>query len=216
MAGRNDDAAAVVLEALDLTVAQGLVSRTSTAIFALIRIYVAGGDVPRARAAMQKLDALTEADQSLYRTADRLYFLARLALEEGNIKEAAERYSVVTAQSYLPSVNWRAAVLALGIRIAIQKETSVDILRPMVAELEAAHLQNRGSGDQDFEAHALALGLRYCGESEGSLRLLAEYATKYRREKGALPQRLGELLRELRGSYAVSATRRMEPLFGGV
>src|SRR5450759_2822717 len=85
MAGRNDDAAAVVLEALDLTVAQGLVSRTSTAIFALIRIYVAGGDVPRARAAMQKLDALTGADQSLYRTADRLYFLARLALEEGNI-----------------------------------------------------------------------------------------------------------------------------------
>jgi len=216
MAGRNDDAAAVVLEALDLTVAQGLVSRTSTAIFALIRIYVAGGDVPRARAAMQKLDVLTEADQSLYRTADRLYFLARLALEEGNIKEAAERYSVVTAQSYLPSVNWRAAVLALGIRIAIQKETSVGILRPMVAELEAAHLQNRGSGCQDFEAHALALGLRYCGESEKSLRLLVEYATKYRREKWALPQQLSDLLRELRGSYAVSATHRTDSLSGVV
>jgi hypothetical protein len=86
----------------------------------------------------------------------------------------------------------------------------------MVAELEAAHLQNRGSGCQDFEAHALALGLRYCGESEKSLRLLAEYATKYRREKWALPQQLSDLLRELRGSYAVSATHRTDSLSGVV
>jgi len=211
-AGRNDDATAVFLEALDLAVTHGLVSRTSFAIFSLVRIYVAAGEFPQARAAMQQLEALTEGDQSVYRTADRLYFLVRLALEEGNIKEAAERYSMVAAQSYLPGVQWRAAVLALGIRIAIQQEASVGILQPMVAELEAAHVQNRGSGFQDFEAHALALGLRYCGESEESLHSLAGYATKYRRDKSALPPQLRDLLVELAGNYAISATPGTEPL----
>lgn len=212
--GRTDDATAVFLEALDLAVKHGLVSRTSFAIFSLIRIYVAGGDLPRARAAMQKLEALPERDQSVHRIADRLYFLARLPLEEGNIKEAAERYSVVAAQSYFPGAQWRAAVLALGVRISIQQAASVDILRPIVAELEAAHLQNRGAGWQDFEAHALALGLRYCGEPEESLRLLVEYATKHRREKWALPQPLSDLLLELRGAYAVPVLRRTEPPSG--
>jgi hypothetical protein len=161
---------------------------------------------------MQKLEALTEGDQDLQRSTDRLFFSARLALEEGNIEEASERYSVVAAQAYLPGINWRGCVLATGMRIAIQQEASADILRPMVRELKDAHLQNRSAGSQDFETHALALGLRYCGESEEGLRLLSEYATTYRREIGALPQQLGDLLGDLRGSHAISAAARMEPL----
>jgi hypothetical protein len=134
-------------------------------------------------------------------------------LEEGDIEEALKKYSVVAAQTYLPAINWRGALLAVGVRIAIQKEASVGILRAMVTELKDAHLQNRGAGSQDFETHALVLGLRYCGESEEGLRLLSEYATTYRRERGALPQRLSDLLCDLRGSCAISVTPRMEPLF---
>ncbi len=211
-AGRNADAAAIFLEALDHSVAHGLVNRTSFAISSLVRVYIADGDLARARAAMQTLEALTERDQSLYHTADRLYFATRIALEEGNIKEAAERYSVLASQSCLPSVNWRAAVLALGLRIAIQQKASVETIRPMVAELEAAHLQNRSSWGQDFEAHALALGLRYCGEPEEGLRVLSEYASMHRRERWALPESLRDLLCELRGGDAVSAIRKTEPL----
>jgi DNA-binding SARP family transcriptional activator/tetratricopeptide (TPR) repeat protein len=211
-AGRNADAIAVLLETLDNSIAHGLVNRTSFAVCSLVRVYLANGDLAQARAAMQTFEVLSEGDQSLYRIADRLYLPTRLALEEGNIKEAAERYTVLASQSCLPNVNWRAAVLALGVRIAICQRSSVEIIRPMVAELEAAHLQNRSSGGEDFEAHALALGLRYCGKPEEGLRVLSEYATTHRREGWALPQSLRDLLSELRGDDAVSGTGKTELL----
>jgi hypothetical protein len=53
---------------------------------------------------------------------------------------------------------------------------------------------NRASGWQDFESQALASGLRVCGEAEKGHRLLAEYATTYRRERWPLPPVLTELL----------------------
>ena len=69
---------------------------------------------------------------------------ARLALDEGNIEEAAEKYVMLAAQtSSTAGVNRQAAVLALGIRIGIQQHASIEGLRRMVAELEAAHTQNR-------------------------------------------------------------------------
>jgi DNA-binding SARP family transcriptional activator/tetratricopeptide (TPR) repeat protein len=210
--GRDADAVTVFLEALDHSVAHGLVNRTSFAISALVRIYIANGELSRARAAMQKLEALTDGDESLYRNADRCYFATRLALEEGNIEEAEKRYSVLASQSGLPSVNWRAGVVALGVRIALQQNASVETIRPMVAELEAAHLQNRSSGGEDFEAYALALGLLHCGESQQCLRLLSEYTSTYRREKWGLPQQLSDLLFELRAGQRTSTARSTEAL----
>jgi DNA-binding SARP family transcriptional activator/tetratricopeptide (TPR) repeat protein len=215
-AGRTDDATALFLEALELSIKHGLVGRTSFAIFALVRIYIANGEILRARAALQKLEGLAEVDQSVHRTADRLYFLARLALEEGNLKEAAERYSALIAKSYFPGAQWRAAVLALGVRIAIRQEASVNIVRAMVSELEAVHLHSRGMGSQDFEAHALALGVRYCGEPEESVRLLTEYTTEHRLEKWALPHPIVELLRELQPTGAVLTVCETESLSGVV
>jgi hypothetical protein len=140
---------------------------------------------------------------------------ARLALDEGNVEEAAEKYAELSAQSGInESVNWQAAALALGIRIGIAQHASTEMLGRLVAALEVVHLQNRGWGSQDFEAHALALGLRYCGEPEKGRLLFADYASIYRREKWALPKYLRDLLRELEESCAVSVTRRMEHLSG--
>jgi tetratricopeptide (TPR) repeat protein len=213
LAGRVDDAEAVFREMLDLSLAHGLLSRTSFAMLGLIRVYLARGDVSRARASMKKLDALTEADQDSHHFQDRCYCLIKLALEEGNIEEASNRYASLAAEAYSSSnVNVRAAFLALGIRIALQRRDSIEQVQPMVAELEAAHLQNRSCGEQDSESHALALSLRYCGKPEAALRLLSEYVTTYRREQWPLPQSLSDLLRELRGSNALSATPGMEPL----
>jgi hypothetical protein len=164
---------------------------------------------------MTKLDAIAGVDQDLHRALDRLYLLARLALEEGNIEEASDKYEAACGHfARAQTANRRSAGLALGIRIGIHKEVSVASIRPMVADLEAAHVQNRASCWQDFETCALTLGLRYCGEEERGERLLLEYLTKYRREKWAFPQPLSDLLRQPRAGYAVSATRRMEPLSG--
>jgi DNA-binding SARP family transcriptional activator/tetratricopeptide (TPR) repeat protein len=215
VAGRKDDAVAAFLELYDHSVAYGFLSRAWFACLALTRVYLTAGDFARARDAMTKLDAIAGVDQDLHRALDRLYLLARLALEEGNIKEASERYEAALAH-FAPTqtVNRRAARLALGIRIGIHNEVSVAAIRPMVADLEAAHVQNRASCWQDFETCALTMGLRYCGELEHSERLLFEYVTKYRREKWALPQPLSDLLRQAPAGYAVPATRRMEPLSG--
>jgi tetratricopeptide (TPR) repeat protein len=215
LAGRTDDAEAVFLKLLDHSVAHGLVSRTSFAILSLARVYLAAEDLPRAREIMQKLDVLTAGDQDQHLAGDRLYMSARVALNEGSVDEAAERYGVLAAQtSPMGSINRHSSILALGIQIGIQQHAPIEELRRMVRELEAAHLQNRSAGSQDFEAEALALGLRYCGQPERGLLLLSEYIAIHRRERSALPQDLSDLLRELRANYAVSATRRMEPLSG--
>lgn len=71
---------------------------------------------------------------------------------------------------------------------------STELLWPLVAELEAAHMLNRGAGWQDFETHALYLGLRECGKMDRARQILSEYARVYRREKWPLPQNLNELL----------------------
>jgi DNA-binding SARP family transcriptional activator/tetratricopeptide (TPR) repeat protein len=200
LAGRNDDAAAVLLELLDFSVARGYFSRSSFGFLALARVYLAAGDLPRTREVMQKLEALTCDQQDHHVTRDQLYMLARVALDEGNIEEAAEKYVMLAGQtSASESVNRQATVLALGIRIGIHQHAPIDKLRLIVEELEAAHMQTRNTGLQDFEAHALALGLRNCGEVEKGLLLLTEYMTIHRRDKFAAPAYLAELLGELRG-----------------
>jgi tetratricopeptide (TPR) repeat protein len=204
LAGRTDDAVAVLNEAVDLSFAHGFLSRMSVAIIELVRIYLTAGDVPRARAYMSRLESLAGDDVDFFNSHVRLFYLARLELAEGNLEEASKRYHSVAAASYGTTVNWRAGVLALGVRIAIQQKASPEVIRPMVADLEDAHLQNRGSGGEDYEAQALALGLQYCEEPERAYSLLSEYAATHRRETWALPQQLGALLRELRGIDAVS------------
>jgi tetratricopeptide (TPR) repeat protein len=215
LAGRMNDAETVLLELVGYSVVHGYLNRASFAFLALARVYLAAGDHPRARAALQKLEALTGGEQDHLLIGDRLYMFARLALDEGNVEEAAEKYAELSAQSGInESVNWQAAALALGIRIGIAQHASTEMLGRLVAALEVVHLQNRGWGSQDFEAHALALGLRYCGEPEKGRLLFADYASIYRREKWALPKYLRDLLRELEDSCAVSVTRRMEHLSG--
>jgi len=213
--GRVDDAEAVLLELVDYSMAHGYLNRASIATLALARVYLAAGDLPRTHATLQKLETFTGDEQDHLLSRDRLYMFTRLALDEGNVEEAAERYAVLAAQtSKNESVNWQAATLAVAIRIGIARHASTEMLGRTVAGLEAAHLQNRGWGSQDFEAHALALGLRYCGQLEKGRLLFADYVTMYRREKWALPQYLRDLLLELEDSYAVSVTGRMEPLSG--
>jgi len=213
LAGRTNDSVAVFSELLDLSLAHGFLSRISIACLELIRFYLSSGDLPRARTYMEKLESLTATEEDLYSSNGRRFYLARLALEEGNLEEASKRYAEVATELYRPTnVNWRAGRLALGVRIAIQQKVSVEVIRPIVEELEAAHLQNRSSGGEDYEAHSLALGLRYCGESEEAFRLLSEYAATHRRERWALPHALSDLLSQLRRGYAASDTHRTDSL----
>ena len=212
LAGRMDDAETILRDTLDLSLLHGYQTRASFALLNLVRVYLAARDIPRARAAMERFEALTADDQDPFRTAERLCFSVRLAVEEGRTDQATERYAELTRYQGQAQVgNWRPTVLALGIRIAIQQNVAAETIRALVSDLQGAHLESRGRGMQDFEAHALVLGLRYCGELEEGLRLLVEYSA-CRREKWGLPQDLIDLQRELRGSCTESNRERMEVL----
>jgi tetratricopeptide (TPR) repeat protein len=212
--GRRDDAVAVFRELANLASMFGFSSRFSSAMIHLVRICLESGDAPRARAYLEQLEALTEPDEDLDNANGRFFYAVRLVFEEGSIDEASKMYAASAAQLNRDNrINWRASVLALGLRIAIRQQVAVEEMRPMVAELEAAHLQNRSSGGEDYETHALALALQYCGESERAFSLLSEYAATHRRERWALPENLSDLLQELRGSYTVPTTRRADSLY---
>lgn len=207
-AGRFADNEAVLNELIDLSMLHGLANRIRLARLSLIRLYLYSGNIPRARSVLAQLDAGVEPDQDFHSSNSRLYFAARLAFEEGNIDQAFEGFKSMKKQ-LLPdvTVNWRSGVLALGVRIAIRQVQPVETVRPMVAELEGVHLLNRRGGGEDFEAHALASGLRYCGAPSEGLRLLTDYVTKHRRETWPVPRPISDLLSELRTGAEVLVTR---------
>lgn len=206
-AERLDDAEMALHEMLDIAMSYGLLTKTAFAYTGLIRIHLGRGNIAQARSAMQRLEALTEADQDRHHSSDRQLLQLRLAFEEGNIEDAWERYTVLAPCGDLgQNLNWRAAILALGVRIALQRNASIEVLLPILTDLEVVHMQNRHLGLQDFEAHALAFGFRYCGKVEKSARLLVEYAA-HRRERSPLPQPIRELMCELLNCSDIAGER---------
>jgi DNA-binding SARP family transcriptional activator/tetratricopeptide (TPR) repeat protein len=195
LAGEKEEAETLFRKGLDHALAHGLSSRATFACYSLVRLYLAAGDTARAREALDRSEQLTDLGEDIHLIRDRNYLRARVTLEEGNI-EAASSHCAVTQAETNPnqSINRRTSVLALGIMVGISKGLSVDGLRPLVRDLESMHMLNRASGWQDFEALALFSGLRACGEGEKGHRLLAEYATIHRRERGPLPRRINEML----------------------
>ena len=195
LGGRKDEAERLFMEALDHAIAHGLAARAIFAAYSLVRLYLAAGDIRRARQMMDRADRVAQPAEDVHLVADQLYLAARISLEEGDIRDASSRYAIIVEETRPnQSVNRRTAVLALGIRIAISERAPGESLWRLVAELEAAHMLNRGAGWQDFEAHALCLGLSACGKAEEGQILLTEYATIYRREKWSLPHAIRELL----------------------
>lgn len=195
LAGEKEEAETLFRKALDYSLAHGLASSATFACYSLVRLYLAGEDIARAREALDRSETFTDLGEDIHLISDRNYLWARVFLEEGNIEAASSHYTITLAETNPnQSINRRTSVLALGIMVGISKGLSVDGLRPLVADLESMHMLNRASGWQDFEALALFSGLRACGDGEKGHRLLVEYATIHRRERGRLPRRINALL----------------------
>ncbi|HEY8833586.1 MAG TPA: AAA family ATPase, partial [Gemmatimonadaceae bacterium] len=201
LAGEREEAEILLREALDHALAHGHSSRAMFVLYSLIRLYLAAGDIPRAREALDRSEMLADFGEDVHLISDRNYLQARVALEEENIEAASAYYALTLAETNSDqTINRRSSVAALGIMVGVSNETPLYSLRPLVADLESMHIQNRASGWQDFEAQALFAGLSACGEAEKAHRLLNDYATTYRRERWPLPRRLSEL-RTFKGSW---------------
>ena len=195
LAGCKADAEALFQEAFDHAVTNGLMSRATLTCYSLVRLYLAEGDIAQARNALNRAEGIAGFGEDIHLIADRHYLYSRVSLEEGNIKDAESHYDITVAEM-IPnqSINRRTSVVSLGIRLAIAKALPAASYQPLVAELENLHLSNRASGWQDFEAHALYVGLKGCGEVAKARRLLTDYVSTYRREKWPVPRSLNELL----------------------
>jgi tetratricopeptide (TPR) repeat protein len=194
LAGEREEAEVLLREALDHALAHGHSSRAMFALYSFVRLYLAAGDIPSAREALDRSERLADFGEDVHLISDRNYLQARVALEEGNIEAASAYYALTLAETNSnQTINRRSSVAALGIMVGVSNGTPLHSLSLLVADLELLHIQNRASGWQDFEAQALFAGLSACGEGEKAHRLLDDYATTYRRELWPLPRRLGEL-----------------------
>jgi tetratricopeptide (TPR) repeat protein len=212
LGGRREAAEKLFIEALDHSIAHGLTARATFAAYSLVRLYLDAGDVRQARRMMQQADHVAQYAEDVHLVADKHFLTARISLEEGNVQEASAEYAAILSETGPnQSVNRRAAVLALGIRIGLSQGQSNELLCPLVAELERAHILNRSAGWRDFEAHALYHGLQACGNSEKAKRILTEYGKTHRREKGPLPTNLSELVQSEGASDASLSDQRSAP-----
>jgi tetratricopeptide (TPR) repeat protein len=108
------------------------------------------------------------------------YHAARLALEHGDLAEAETEFKSIDSPASTFSAARKGYYRALEIRIRLRRGDPAEVIAPLVFELEAYHLRTRASGSQDFEAHALHLGLCALGQSDRAARLLNEYVNNHR------------------------------------
>ena len=195
LAGRQDEAISLFSESLDHSIKHGLANRAGTAASGLVRLFLARGDVVRARAALEKAESLYRTGADVHTMADQIFLVGRLAFEERNLDRAQAVYALLE-ENLTPeqSINRRSSVLALGIVIGVETGWALARLRKLVTDLHSLHLRNRGTCFQDFEAHALYVGFCRVGESELGLRLLKEYVRDFRRDGGPLPDALSQAI----------------------
>ncbi len=196
LAGNPKEAAALLNEVLEYSLIHGLHNRAAAARVLLVRFFLAAGDIEKARRVMSEPERLP-AGEDVHYNAEAVFLAARLALDEGNVNEAAKLYEIVRS-SLTPqhTATRQTAVLALGVRIGIGLGLPVETLRDTVEQLRASHYVSRTAGLQDFEAGSLYLGLRAIGRQQEGKSLLRQYAEIHRREKWPVPREIADCLTE--------------------
>ena len=126
---------------------------------------------------------------------------ARLALEDGDLSSAASELESIGAPAATFSLNRIGYCLALDVRIRSQQGALAHAIEPIVTRLEANHLRMRGSGAQDFESHALYVGLCAIGRPRRGAELMSAYINEHRRCKWPLSSSIVNIL----GTIAITS-----------
>ena len=195
IAGKDADAAKFIRAAFEHAVDHKLVARLTSINLGTLRLHVATGDWVAARTALRNEAQYPIASDDKNTRAEWDFCEGRVSLEEGNI-QAAE--AAVTKLEIVPlsfSASRYAACLALMLRVQLARGSGLDVVRPLVRDLESTHKINRDIGNQDFEAHALALGLCALGEEARGMDMLREYVQEHRSTRRPLSKNIRELLR---------------------
>ena len=195
MSGRYEHGLGFVSEALEHAIAHRLHSRRRHALLSATTLHIAAGEFEKAR---QTLTALRENAYSSdsAKESNEIHMLeARIAIEQGDFTLAARAFSQADKISPAFSVARKGFSLAVEVRLRLHENADTDTIRPLVSELESAHVQMRRLGSQDFEGYSLFLGLCALGEKARGLELLREYL-KERRVAWPVRREISEALGE--------------------
>jgi hypothetical protein len=192
--GKDEDARKFVEAALEHAFTHKLLGRIATVNLSRIRLYVAAEDWVNARAALCTQQQYPISSDDKNTAAEWNFFNGRVALEEGDMPAAEAAISKLEIVPHSYSANRNAASLALSLRVHLACGCDANIIRPLVRDLESTHTANWDIGYQDFEAHALFLGLASLGEENRALALLRDYVQEYRRSRRPLSKPIREAL----------------------
>jgi DNA-binding SARP family transcriptional activator len=172
--------------ALEHTISNRLHSRLPEILLSTTTLHIAARAFDKAREVLTGIEKCRIASDNFKERNEIHYHEARLALEQGDSAGAAAAFELIEALSPTYSVTRRGYYLALEVQIRLKQGAGIDVVQRLVTELEAAHLQMRGLGSQDFESYSLYLGLAALGKKNRGAQLLREHV-ELRRAKWPLP-----------------------------
>lgn len=191
---RDEECNGFIDAAFAHAVSHNLRARIPVVKLSRIRLYAAIGDWPAARKVLATRQDDPIADQDLNTRAEWDFFDARVALEQGDLSSAQSALSEFEVLPGVFSAGRRSACLALALRIRLAASDPMNLIRPLAEGLEAAHTVNQNLGNQDFEAHALFLGLSAIGQKKRAYELLYGYLQN-RHSRRPVPRAIRALLR---------------------
>ena len=211
IAGKDTDAAKFIRAAFEHAVGYKQVARLASVNLSSLRLHVTTGDWEAARTSLRSESQYPIAEDDENTRAEWDFFEGRVSLEEGDVRraEAAVSKLAIVPQTY--SVSRNAACLALTLLVRLANGCGVDVIRPLVRDLESTHRINRDIANQDYEAHALFLGLAALGEKQRGLDLLREYVKVHRSTRRPLSKAIQAVLG---GRFSRSSPETPIPLVG--
>jgi hypothetical protein len=197
MAGRLDDAEAVLLESLSVGNRHKLATVVAKATTKMAVLKLIGNDFDAAlewsRRGLALAGAGTARIHSLEQTVTRVQ--AHLGLRD--IPSAIRVYESETDYSITPELpRVVAEFAALRLRMKIEAE-SATVGRADVESLYAHYVQMRDKGIQDFVVATLMRALAACGDGVRARHLCTEYVRIFRRERTPLSIDLSDIYAQL-------------------
>jgi hypothetical protein len=154
---------------------------------ALVNLHISAANYRAATNVLAEVEELVDPSDNVKARFEILCNKTRIAFETGQLLEAVRTYNELEPSSPTYSVCRKGYRLALEIRVHLVQGIVNERLRGLVQELEKAHLTMRAWGPQDFEVHALYLGLVGVGCKPRANQLLRDYVHLHRKEPWPLP-----------------------------
>lgn len=191
--GETDKARNLLAEAIELATSRRCYVIAKYLMLQLVRIELVEGNYLEARLRFDSACSWTFPPDDKRATVQNDYLLARLLLHENRIEEARDVIAPLITKCDDVSIVFRGPILATALRIALASKTQASNISALVAELEEMHMKDRAAGWNDFETHALFLGLVALGRREYAVALVKQYLRKFRRDRSRIPPELSEI-----------------------